>query len=83
MKPPGLSATVPARFARGGSRSRRIAYPRRGARVVERGGLENRYARKGIGGSNPSPSATQSDELVSVSLAALYCLDTPEAWPMT
>jgi hypothetical protein len=26
--------------------------------VVERGGLENRYACKGIGGSNPSPSAT-------------------------
>ena len=25
--------------------------------MVERGGLENRYVRKGIGGSNPSPSA--------------------------
>ena len=24
--------------------------------MVERGGLENRYTRKGIGGSNPSPA---------------------------
>ncbi len=30
---------------------------RRGARVVESGGLENRYTRKGIEGSNPSLSA--------------------------
>ncbi len=30
---------------------------RRRARVVESGGLENRYARKGIEGSNPSASA--------------------------
>jgi hypothetical protein len=28
--------------------------------VVETGGLENRLARKGYGGSNPSPSAIQS-----------------------
>jgi ATP-binding cassette, subfamily B, bacterial len=28
--------------------------------VVETGGLENRYTRKGIGGSNPSPSAKES-----------------------
>jgi hypothetical protein len=28
--------------------------------VVETGGLENRYTRKGIGGSNPSPSASPS-----------------------
>jgi hypothetical protein len=28
--------------------------------VVETGGLENRCTRKGIGGSNPSPSATHS-----------------------
>ncbi len=27
--------------------------------MVERGGLENRYVRKGIGGSNPSPSANK------------------------
>ena len=31
----------------------------RGGRVVERGGLENRFARKGNGGSNPSLSAEQ------------------------
>ena len=30
----------------------------RGARVVEWGGLENRYTRKGIEGSNPSLSAS-------------------------
>ena len=30
----------------------------RGGRVVECGGLENRYTRKGIGGSNPSLSAS-------------------------
>ncbi len=29
--------------------------------MVETGGLENRCARKGTGGSNPSPSATQSE----------------------
>ncbi len=29
----------------------------RDAGVVERAGLENRYTRKGIGGSNPSPAA--------------------------
>ena len=28
--------------------------------MVETGGLENRCTRKGTGGSNPSPSATQS-----------------------
>src|SRR5437588_11331644 len=31
---------------------------RRGGRVVERGGLENRYTFTGIGGSNPPLSAT-------------------------
>ena len=31
---------------------------RRGAGVVERGGLENRYAGDCIEGSNPSPSAS-------------------------
>ncbi len=31
--------------------------PRRGAGVVERDGLENRYTLTGIEGSNPSPSA--------------------------
>src|SRR5690242_6973812 len=37
----------------------RFAYspPRRDARVAESGGLENRYTRKGIEGSNPSLSA--------------------------
>ena len=30
---------------------------RRNGRVVERGGLENRFTRKGNGGSNPSLSA--------------------------
>jgi diguanylate cyclase (GGDEF)-like protein len=33
---------------------------RRDGRVVDGGGLENRCTRKGIGGSNPSPSATPS-----------------------
>ena len=32
---------------------------RRGARVVDRAGLENRCARKGTVGSNPTLSATQ------------------------
>ena len=31
---------------------------RRGGRVVECGGLENRWSRKRPGGSNPSPSAS-------------------------
>lgn len=31
---------------------------RRGGRVVEGTGLENRQARKGLVGSNPTPSAT-------------------------
>ena len=29
--------------------------------LAESGGLENRYGRKAIGGSNPSPSATIKD----------------------
>src|SRR5882762_4641356 len=42
---------------------RRFAYspPRRDARVAESGGLENRYTRKRIEGSNPSLSAIQSN----------------------
>ena len=32
--------------------------PRRDGRAVDGDGLENRCTRKGIGGSNPSPSAT-------------------------
>ncbi len=35
----------------------RISRSRRGGRVVERGGLENRYTFTGIGGSNPPLSA--------------------------
>jgi hypothetical protein len=35
----------------------RVRRPRRGAGVVERGGLENRCARKRTVGSNPTPSA--------------------------
>ena len=35
-----------------------VACAWRGAGAVERGGLENRYMRKCIEGSNPSPSAT-------------------------
>ncbi len=43
------------------TRSRSLdAQPRRGAGVVERGGLENRCARKCTEGSNPSPSASKS-----------------------
>ena len=35
----------------------RYRLPRRGARVVDRGGLENRCTREGTVGSNPTPSA--------------------------
>jgi hypothetical protein len=38
--------------------------------VVERGGLENRYACKGIGGSNPSPSANNKTPVLGVLLLA-------------
>ncbi len=38
----------------------RYNYKRRSGRAVEGGGLENRWARKGPGGSNPSSSASQS-----------------------
>ncbi len=38
--------------------------------MVERGGLENRYVRKGIGGSNPSPSAKQSGRTLTWSVAS-------------
>lgn len=34
-----------------------------GGRVVERGGLENRYARECIGGSNPSLSGDGKSEV--------------------
>jgi hypothetical protein len=36
------------------------ARPRRDGRVVDGGGLENRWTGNGPGGSNPSPSATLS-----------------------
>jgi hypothetical protein len=35
----------------------------RGGRVVERGGLENRYSCKGIGGSNPPLSAKKKKKI--------------------
>jgi hypothetical protein len=37
---------------------------RRDARVAERGGLENRYTRKSIQGSNPCLSAKSKDGLI-------------------
>ena len=37
-----------------------VAGSRRGGRVVERGGLENRYTFTGIGGSNPPLSASRA-----------------------
>ena len=37
---------------------------RRGAGVVERGGLENRCTRERTEGSNPSPSASHQSSLV-------------------
>jgi hypothetical protein len=41
--------------------------------VVETGGLENRCTRKGIGGSNPSPSATHLlDRTAEASLGEKY-----------
>jgi RHS repeat-associated protein len=42
---------------------------RRGGRVVDCDGLENRWARKGPGGSNPSPSATQNFTLTVIAVA--------------
>ncbi len=42
---------------------------RRGARVAERGGLENRYTRKGIEGSNPSLSANPIKTLAIIAWA--------------
>jgi hypothetical protein len=36
----------------------------RDARVVERGGLENRYTSNGIGGSNPPLSAKQKKRVL-------------------
>src|SRR5690606_28495316 len=45
---------------------------RMGGRVVEGAGLENRKARKGLGGSNPSPSAIASCKRVHL-LPALSC----------
>jgi hypothetical protein len=40
--------------------------PRRGARVVERAGLENRNTRKRIVGSNPTLSANEKTTLAVV-----------------
>jgi hypothetical protein len=52
------AATPKYRLPAKASRSNQIsAHPRRGGRVVECGGLENRYGCKLIGGSNPLPSA--------------------------
>ena len=59
----------PASRAPGPERARRRS--RRGAGVVERDGLENRYTLTGIEGSNPSPSANQSWELFSPGSIAL------------
>jgi hypothetical protein len=39
---------------------------RRGGRVVDGTGLENRHTRKGIGGSNPSLSASETARLKAV-----------------
>ena len=50
--------------ARGRSRPR-VNARRRGAGVVDRDGLENRYTFTGIVGSNPTPSANLSWELFS------------------
>src|SRR5262249_44997431 len=53
LDPPGGSAIVRALEPRAPLRGP----PRRGARAVDRGGLENRCACKGTVGSNPTPSA--------------------------
>ena len=47
------------------------SYTRRGGRVVEGAGLENRYIRKGIAGSNPALSAIVSR--LSVSFFLTLC----------
>src|SRR6185312_3886631 len=55
-------------FPRPSSHFDRVLAPRRGARVVDRDGLENRCARKGTVGSNPTLSANHLFLLVSARL---------------
>jgi hypothetical protein len=59
--PPRYDARPPAGSASqeltAGDSLRTSPRPRRGGRVAERAGFENRYIRKGIGGSNPPLSA--------------------------
>ena len=50
------------------------ASPRRGARAVEWAGLENRCARKGTVGSNPTLSAISFLASVTISLDKTYNL---------
>ena len=50
---------------------RQFNIPRRGARVVEGNGLENRQARKGLVGSNPTLSAIK----YILALARVYFIE--------
>jgi hypothetical protein len=52
LRPHGIMA------ATGLASAPNVASTRRDGRAVEGGGLENRYTRKGVEGSNPSPSAS-------------------------
>ncbi len=54
-----LALCLEVRRESGLIRKSRLAEERRDARAVEWGGLENRYTRKGIGGSNPPPAVTR------------------------
>ena len=53
------------------NRRKRPTDQRRGARAVEWGGLENRCALLGTGGSNPSPSARTCANVDAVHFEAL------------
>ena len=45
------------------------------AGAVERGGLENRCARKGTGGSNPSPTASEFSLTLKFAVVSNYFLE--------
>ena len=46
----------------------------RDAGAAERGGPENRYIRKGIGGSNPSPAEMSEVNFLFMSLIIKVCI---------
>ncbi len=62
---PLFGVTETGQFAVQSKSARRL---RRGGRAVDGSGLENRHARKGIGGSNPSLSATVSSIFLNINV---------------